>query len=93
MGKCLHKKFGDVVVDCNVGLNFVTGTTFIEYQGGAWIELSELQIAFAEANPDATAKEIIEKELMPPLPEQPVDRYTTDEKNDFIEGLMEGLGL
>jgi len=72
------------------------GTTVADYYAGKWIELSDEQNDFRLANPDASMKEVIEMQLapLPPEPPEPPEqgRYTREEKDEFIEGLMEGLG-
>ena len=47
----------------------VLGKTYEEYLSGMWIRLTKSQLAFMEANPTATHKEIIAKQLEPPPPE------------------------
>lgn len=37
-----------------------------DYRSGAWVLLSDEQLAFREANPDASVKEIFEMQLTPP---------------------------
>ena len=78
---------------------FEIGKTYQDYLAGKWILLRKQQNAFRLENPDASAKEIIAMELDPVIepPEPPElpepEKYTWTEKNEFIEGLMEGLGI
>ncbi|MDR1644228.1 MAG: hypothetical protein LBS05_00160 [Tannerellaceae bacterium] len=48
--------------------NFI-GTTFEDYKAGAWVLLSEEQIAFRESNPDASVEEVFNMRLVPIPPE------------------------
>ena len=54
------------------------GTDYLDYMGDKFILLTSAQLAFMAANPTATAKEIIEKQLTPPPPE-----LTLEEQRDM----------
>ena len=76
-----------------LGEDYATGHTYEDYMNGAWVELSQAQIAFRNAHPGATPKEIIEMRLTPP-PERTlaqaqaeklseIDAYDSGEVNRF----------
>ena len=79
-------------------VSFLRGDTYQDYLDGKWVELSEEQNDFRLANPTASVREILAMELDPVVeppepPEPPDEKYTWQEKQDFIEGLIEGLGI
>ena len=60
------------------------GSTYEDYLDNKWVKLSEEQVAFKEANPNATIKEIWEMEL------QPIPTQTLEEckNNKIVEIIM-----
>jgi len=84
---CLDKNTGVIEVDETQVQNFVTGTTYEDYLKGALIVLSSAQNQFRLNNPTAIAKEIIEKQLTPPLPELTLE----EQRNMAISRIDQGV--
>lgn len=57
----------------------VIGTTWEDYQAGAWVLLSSEQVAFHETHPEASAEEVFRKQLFP-LPSAVPDPEPTPEE-------------
>ena len=55
-----------VRLDFELDGNYEVGTTYEDYLNGAWVPLNAEQKAFYETHPAASAKEILECELIPP---------------------------
>ena len=86
------------IVEDEIGSGFIIGATYEDYLNGAFILLTDDRNDFRLANPTASVREILAMELDPVVeppepPEPPDEKYTWQEKQDFIEGLMEGLGI
>jgi len=66
----LHKTLSEPhVLTAAINPDCPTGLTWQDYLDGKWILLSGAQLSFYQANPTASAKEIIEMQLTPPPPE------------------------
>ena len=83
---------------------FPRGETFADSLSGKWVELSEEQVAFMDANPGASAKEWFDMELapvVPPEPPTPPDPntdifdgvYSVNGMFEFLEGVMIGCNV
>lgn len=55
-----------VRLDFELDGNYEVGTTYEDYLNGAWVPLNVEQKTFYETHPAASAKEILECELIPP---------------------------
>jgi len=72
---CLYRNTGSFEADETVFENFKTGKTYDDYVGGLVIVLSDEQKQFRLYNPGASAKEIIEMELVPSVPEPTLEEH------------------
>lgn len=59
------------------------GTTYQDYLQGKWILMTPEQLAFKEANPDASVKEVIEKQLRVPTPEELLAKARSNKMTDL----------
>ncbi|MDR1878286.1 MAG: hypothetical protein LBQ64_01830 [Bacteroidales bacterium] len=74
MNKYINKRFSRLGMRTFQHPPFPSGTGIDDFNDGKWIELSEAQIAFAEANPKASGTEILNMQLYVPPP-PPVPSY------------------
>lgn len=65
--------------------SFEIGTTFADYEAGKWVLLSPEQVAFHEAHPDATIKEVFEMQLDPGTKQPEPDELTIARKQKLLE--------
>ena len=98
----IQKRAGYFEIEGGLGDNFPKnniGETWEDYLIGKWVELNEQQLDFKKNNSNISIKEVFDMELLPsppnpPDPPEPIEeKYTWEEKQEFIEGLMDGLGL
>jgi hypothetical protein len=74
MNKYINKRFNQLGMRTFQNPPSPMGASVDDFNAGKWIELSEDQITFAEANPDASGTEILNMQLyVPPTP--PVPSY------------------
>ncbi|MDR3267941.1 MAG: hypothetical protein LBT83_02595 [Tannerella sp.] len=64
--------------------NFI-GKSWDAYKAGGWVLLTEAQLAFKVANPEASVQEVFEMQLTPmPEPEQKPERTAEDAKREKL---------
>lgn len=88
MNTYIQIKDNGIYVEFNTPLDaesFETGTTLADYEAGKWVLLSPEQVAFHEAHPNATVKEVFEMQLDPGTEQPEPDELTIARKQKLQE--------
>jgi hypothetical protein len=71
---------GFIELDSPLGSGNAVGATRADYEAGAWVLLSDAQVAFHEAHPDASKREVLEMKLASP-PGRSLERAKAEKLN------------
>ena len=72
----MHKQIGFWECEELLPDSYLTGTTFEEYENGSYVLLSDEQVAFRAAHPDASQMEVWNMQLLP-VPVRTVEQAKT----------------
>ncbi len=73
----MHKQIGFWECEELLPDSYLTGTTFEEYENGSYVLLSDEQVAFRAAHPDASQMEVWNMQLLP-VPVRTVEQAVQD---------------